>query len=586
MAKANGVTTRELRKIETQALGAANRIERAMGNVGASFKAFGAGFIGGLGLQQLATAAQSAIKSIADIGDAAQRLGLTTDEYQQMAFAAQLAGVETDQLAAGLKKLGVNSSEAARGNGELGEILKLNNVSITDANGKLLSQTEILQRVAELVRNAASEQDQMAIAYAAFGKSGINILGLLEQGASGVAAAMGSAKNDTIQFTQEQIEAAQRFDDQIDTLINTISVGLKSSFIDAASGAESFANTTLAALDSVGIKAENITQSLLAALKYNPIAISSTLAIDALKKQGQAVNSAAQAGATISGEGKGDLPQLNARPTILPVKPLAAPAASRSNSSPRQSSVVQRAVAERDAVADLVSQLKFEGEQLRRNDLQQQINSELRRAGVTATSEQGKSITALVTANYQYAQSQEAAKLSEESRLERMGELRDAQMELASTFVDAMDAIMIQGRSADEVLKNLVKTLASQSLQGLLLGQGPSGALFGAGKGGGLFGALFGGLPSFDVGSSNVPRDMVAKIHKGEMIVPTKEANMIRRGGSGGSSLVFAPTINAQNADKAAIASLQNQLYTMKRDFSKMVEGSFNRSRNHNPGFA
>ena len=39
-------------------------------------------------------------------------------------------------------------------------------------------------------------------------------------------------------------------------------------------------------------------------------------------------------------------------------------------------------------------------------------------------------------------------------------------------------------------------------------------------------------LPSFDVGAWNLPNDMIAKVHKGEMIIPASEANAIRNGGA------------------------------------------------------
>jgi hypothetical protein len=43
----------------------------------------------------------------------------------------------------------------------------------------------------------------------------------------------------------------------------------------------------------------------------------------------------------------------------------------------------------------------------------------------------------------------------------------------------------------------------------------------------------FSGLMSFDVGTEHVPQDMIAQIHKGEMIVPAYDAERIRNGGLG-----------------------------------------------------
>ena len=48
-------------------------------------------------------------------------------------------------------------------------------------------------------------------------------------------------------------------------------------------------------------------------------------------------------------------------------------------------------------------------------------------------------------------------------------------------------------------------------------------------------GNFFSSLLSFDVGADNIPRDMVAKIHKGEMILPAGAAERVRSGGMGGS---------------------------------------------------
>jgi len=587
MAKANGVTTRELRKMETQATASAGRIERAMAGIGAKFNAFAAGAIAGLGIQQIATAAQTAIKSIADIADAAQRLGLTTNEYQDMAFAAQLAGVETDKLAVGLKKLAVNSSEAARGNGTLGEILKLNNVSIRDANGNLLSQVEILKTVAELVRNAASEQDQAAIAQAAFGKSGIDLLTFLQDGAAGVARAMESANNDIKKFTAEQIAAAGKFDDQIDILIQNITVGLKGAFVDLAPDVQRFVDTSVQEFEFLSAKAQELGAMIASIFGSAPAAAAGKGDLaSGLTSSGLKVSTTD--GASLAGSVDAYIKKA-IKPTVLPTKPMAAARSFVPRArADKPRNIVADAIKERDAVAELIAQLRFEGEQLRRNDLQQEIHNELRRAGVSATSEQGKQIAALVTANHSYAQSQDLVKEAEQSRLDSVNELRDAQMQLASTAVDALDAIIIQGQDADEVLKNLVKTLASQSLQGLFLGQGPLGSLFGQSKGGGIFGALFGGLAGARAagGPVSAGKSYLVGERGPEIFRPSGSGSIMPNGKIGGSSLVFAPVINAQNADKAAIASLQNQLQQMKRDFSKMVVGSVNKERGLNVGFA
>ena len=72
----------------------------------------------------------------------------------------------------------------------------------------------------------------------------------------------------------------------------------------------------------------------------------------------------------------------------------------------------------------------------------------------------------------------------------------------------------------------------------------------GGGGGGGLSSimGLVGMMAMFDVGTDNVPRDMVAQIHKGEIIVPAAQAKNIR----GGSSMLGYGNSQSMNLPKGA----------------------------------
>jgi hypothetical protein len=62
-------------------------------------------------------------------------------------------------------------------------------------------------------------------------------------------------------------------------------------------------------------------------------------------------------------------------------------------------------------------------------------------------------------------------------------------------------------------------------------------------------------LPAFAVGADNIPHDMVAQIHKGEMIVPAAGAEAIRSGklgGGGGQQLHL--TIHAMDSQSVLTA--------------------------------
>ena len=85
-----------------------------------------------------------------------------------------------------------------------------------------------------------------------------------------------------------------------------------------------------------------------------------------------------------------------------------------------------------------------------------------------------------------------------------------------------------------------------------------------AASGGGGFLSLLGGLAMFDVGTDSVPRDMVAMVHQGEIIVPAAEAAGIRSGQSllgypGGMRMALpagaADTMRMMNSAEAPAAS-------------------------------
>lgn len=73
-------------------------------------------------------------------------------------------------------------------------------------------------------------------------------------------------------------------------------------------------------------------------------------------------------------------------------------------------------------------------------------------------------------------------------------------------------------------------------------------------------------LSSFAVGADNIPHDMVAQIHKGEMIIPAAGAEAIRSGKLGGHNInlggIHVSAMDSQSM-LTAMSGIQRELVTM-----------------------
>lgn len=208
LAKANGTTTRELNKIERKFQASQKKIQ---GIFTGFARGFAGGFIGGgvaLFGAKLAETIGDAVKQAAMIGDIAQDIGITTTALQELQFGAVQANLGFEELTSGLQRFSKAQGEARTGSGDLAEIFKANNIPLTD------DYNENLRIMADLIRNAANEQDQMLLVTKAFGKEGKNWLQFLRNGREGLDGMQKAARDAHFGITPEFVKMAQEIDDQ------------------------------------------------------------------------------------------------------------------------------------------------------------------------------------------------------------------------------------------------------------------------------------------------------------------------------------------------------------------------------------
>src|SRR5262245_35216026 len=116
------------------------------------------------------------VKAGADLQDTADRLGISAEKFQELAYAAKLAGIEQAEFVKSMeqfnKRMGDFSNNVTQSQKALGQ-LGINFKDIKD-----LSPDEQLQRVADGFLQLGNQQTKAAVAQDLWGKSGQKMLNL------------------------------------------------------------------------------------------------------------------------------------------------------------------------------------------------------------------------------------------------------------------------------------------------------------------------------------------------------------------------------------------------------------------------
>ena len=137
-------------------------------------------FIAGAFAQGFA-AIRRAVGDLDDIGDAAERVGLSARVFQTLRFQLGQFGGDAEMANRAMDKFSDSVAEAALGQGYLSKLFQANGVALRDANGQLRDNQSLLTDFARLVGNAGSAQEKLKIATDAFGRqSGPKMVTMLE----------------------------------------------------------------------------------------------------------------------------------------------------------------------------------------------------------------------------------------------------------------------------------------------------------------------------------------------------------------------------------------------------------------------
>ena len=129
-------------------------------------------------------AAAKALGEFAGRGDDIARnagiLGLTAEAYQELSYAAKMADVEQDAFASATKKLNNNLGQLKSGTGSLYSTLVKTNPQLARQLRTARDTDAAFQLVADALATETDVQKRAVIAQAAFGKTGQDLIPMME----------------------------------------------------------------------------------------------------------------------------------------------------------------------------------------------------------------------------------------------------------------------------------------------------------------------------------------------------------------------------------------------------------------------
>jgi len=164
---------------------------------------------------------KKSIDNMDKLAKQAQMAGVTTESLSALAYAADLAGVSQDTLVLSMAKLSKGMSDAAMNTGEA--LKGFNALNIDYKN--LESTDEAMLQISERFAGMADGANKTAIAMSLFGRSGAQLIPLLNGGRDGVEKLRAEAEKLGLVIGGNTTKSAEQFNDSL-TQLGSIFTGL------------------------------------------------------------------------------------------------------------------------------------------------------------------------------------------------------------------------------------------------------------------------------------------------------------------------------------------------------------------------
>ena len=266
-------------KIELTALDktkkAFSNVKKGLGGIG---KAAGGAAAGVLKVGLAATAAATAVSLVAKksfdfadaIGKVSTRTGIATDTVQAFQIAAVESGSSVEIANKSLEKFTRSVGDAQRGLKTQADIFKDLGVEIEDANGNTKDMDTLLREVSDGMAGLQSQSEKATVAANLFGRAGIQVVDVLDNGGAAFDAYIQKAKDYGLILSESGIRQSEKFNDtlsfitrQIQTVTAAVSIAFLPILQNLATSFKELTASTVAGEDGVMKFGETVRDTVL-----------------------------------------------------------------------------------------------------------------------------------------------------------------------------------------------------------------------------------------------------------------------------------------------------------------------------------
>lgn len=532
------------------------------------------------------------------IAKMSRSIGIPVDELSRLKHAAELSGSSLEGVAIGVKKFSKELSEmATMTTGTAARAMRAMGISVNDAAGNLKSMDVLMGEIADKFATYEDGAHKTALAMAIFGKSGADLIPMLNGGSKALRDMKQEADDLGITLDGKTAAATEHFNDNItrlmrlkDAWLNKINetvlpglIALTDKMVEAGKKAKGFSDTVVAlgigakVVGSIALAVAAVFQGLssavvnltraigaffsgewkkagehAAAALVNPLNMVTAdlfAQLDALwEKNGKAADGW---GATVEAAAKKPAPALAA--AVDKVKEFVRGLSEKNAAMLQEQQLIGQGIAVQTRATEMLA-----------------LENMLKKENIKLSPERRLAVMAEIDALARQAEATEAAKAAYDRFYENVNVFQGA---LSSSFDKVLEGTFKVKDALKDLLKSLLKLWANQAFTSLFgtaskPGGFNLGSLFGFG-GGKAGGGPVGAGQAYMVGEAG--RELFVPNVPGQIVSNSQLASMSPGGGGGGVTNI----INAQGADPAGLARVERALADLNRNYEKRWAGAY-----------